>query len=68
MIINELVLRDAPGSCAAYIGTCEVGPQEEGPLYEGKLNEGLWLVWKYEARALSIPLISFGLLRTMLLC
>lgn len=44
--------RRSQGSCATYIGTCEVGPQEEGPLYEGRLNEGLWLVWKYEARAL----------------
>jgi hypothetical protein len=46
MQLNDVVLAKSPGSCAAYVGCCEVAEVEGRPIYEKKLPEGLWLVWR----------------------
>jgi len=48
LAINETAAKSAPGTCAEYIGCCEVGAKEGGQAYQGRLSSGLWLVFAYE--------------------
>lgn len=44
--INELVHRQAKGTCAGFLGCCEIDARSEGQLYNGTLSSGLWLMWQ----------------------
>lgn len=46
--INEIVHRNAKGSCAIFLGCCEIDARGEGQIYNGTLPSGLWLMWKNE--------------------
>jgi hypothetical protein len=43
-IINERVVKRAPGSCAQYLGSCQISA-EDAKYLTPKLTEGLWLIW-----------------------
>ena len=44
--MNEIVHRRAKGSCARFLGCCEIDPRSEGEIYNGRLSAGLWLMWR----------------------
>ena len=44
--LNESVHKWAKGSCAKFLGCCEVDPRYEGQIYNGSLQAGLWLMWE----------------------
>lgn len=48
LLINEAVHREAKGSCARFLGCCEIGEADEGEIYNGTLSKGLWLLWARE--------------------
>ena len=45
--LNEIVHKRARGSCAKFLGCCEIDPRYEGQIYNGSLNAGLWLMWEF---------------------
>jgi len=44
--MNEIVHKRAKGSCARFLGCCEIDSRSEGQIYNGELSAGLWLMWK----------------------
>eukprot|EP00242_Pyramimonas_sp_CCMP2087_P000419 CAMPEP_0198227146 /NCGR_PEP_ID=MMETSP1445-20131203/108085_1 /TAXON_ID=36898 /ORGANISM="Pyramimonas sp., Strain CCMP2087" /LENGTH=529 /DNA_ID=CAMNT_0043907123 /DNA_START=85 /DNA_END=1671 /DNA_ORIENTATION=- len=48
-IINERVVKRAPGSCAQYLGSCQISA-EDAKYLTPKLTEGLWLIWCLEGK------------------
>lgn len=46
--LNELVHKVARGTCARFMGCCEIDPRNEGRIYNGELGAGLWLMWLYQ--------------------
>jgi len=48
LLINEAVHREAKGSCARFLGCCEIGEFDGGEIYNGTLSKGLWLLWARE--------------------
>jgi len=45
--INEATHKLAKGTCAKFLGCCEIDPRHEGQIYNGTLPAGLWLMWEY---------------------
>ena len=45
--LNEIVHKRARGSCAKFLGCCEIDPRREGQIYNGSLSAGLWLMWEF---------------------
>ena len=48
--MNYRITERAPGTCANYLGFCDIERGQGGALYNKKLSDGLWLIWKSEAR------------------
>ena len=46
--INEFVHRNAKGTCASFLGCCEIDSRSEGQIYNGTLSAGLWLMWRFQ--------------------
>ncbi|MDA9620614.1 hypothetical protein N9S66_00575 [bacterium] len=44
--MNEIVHKRAKGTCAKFLGCCEIDFHSEGQLYNGSLPAGLWLMWQ----------------------
>lgn len=49
LFMNEVVHKEARGSCARFLGCCEVGEIDSGEIYNGTLSSGLWLLWLKES-------------------
>ncbi|GAQ91275.1 hypothetical protein KFL_007560030 [Klebsormidium nitens] len=47
LYFNKRLQRSARGSCADFLGTCQV----DRAMQKGKLVEGTWLIWRYQGSA-----------------
>lgn len=48
--MNMRVTERAPGTCADYLGYCDIERGEGGQLYQKQLTHGLWIAWSFQTR------------------